>query len=94
MQVDLGIMIGILVSFQKDGRHKRIELSHQKANFNRTEYMELECKYLTENQNNLQKNLYSLNSEMEKLDTLLIMTMILMLLTLCVMEETERIKNN
>jgi|JI61114C2RNA_FD_contig_71_1651515_length_1861_multi_2_in_0_out_0_4 hypothetical protein len=56
--------------------------------------MELEYKYLTENQNNLQKNLYSLNLEMEKLDTLLIMTMILMLLTLCVMEETERIKNN
>lgn len=56
--------------------------------------MELECKYLTENQNNLQKNLYSLNLEMEKLDTLLIMTMILTLLILYVMEEAERIKNN
>jgi hypothetical protein len=56
--------------------------------------MELECKFLTENQNNLQKNLYSLNLEMENLGILLTMTLILMLLISFVMEEAEMIKNN
>lgn len=56
--------------------------------------MELECKFLIENQNNLQKNLYSLNLEMEKLGILLIMTSILMLLISFVMEEVEMVKNN